>query len=311
MNITTRGLTAATLLAASIACVKTEDNGSAGTPVVQSTVPSEPLIPVSNRTTTPVSVGGTGVSTVPTYNTAGDAYKAGRFRDAAEMYKVHVDATPTDAHGFYMLGLASWKSGDFNGAKEAFDKSIELNPKFSKSYFNQARVLLDMKRAPEAEELVGRGIELDSTSSDGWRLKARVQAELGNVAGAMNTYKELIMRNDADSWGLNNFGTLLIQRGSYHDAIGPLARAVQVQPTAPLFQNNLGMALERSGFKVTALRHYELAVKNDSNFTKAIKNAERLKGVLPDSAKTVEVNVSEQAEQFRQQVKEWKAKPKG
>jgi tetratricopeptide (TPR) repeat protein len=309
----TRSLTAATLLlatATSAACVKTEDNGSNGTPVVQTT-PAEPLVPVSNKTA-PVSVGGTGVSSVPTYNTGADAYKAGRYRDAAEMYKVHVGASPTDAQGYYMLGLSTWKAGFLKDAKDAFDKSIELNPKFSKSYFNQARVLLDMKRAPEAFEMVDRGLGLDSNSSDGWRLKARAQSEKGDVEGAMMTYKELLIRNDADAWGLNNFGSLLIQKGEFHDAIGPLSRAVQVQPTSPLFQNNLGMALERSGFKVVALRHYELAVKNDSMFTKAVKNAERLKGVLPDSAKTVEIDVPGVAEQFRLQVKEWKQKvPKG
>lgn len=216
---------------------------------------------------------------------------------------------PTDAHGWYMLGISSRKSGDFKGAKEAFDKSIELNPKFSKAYFNQARVLLDMKRAPEALELIEQGRALDSSSFDGWRLKARAQAENGDGEGAMKTYRELIAANDADGWSLNNFGVMLLQRGEFREAIGPLSRAVQVQPHAPLFQNNLGMALERSGYKVAALRHYEEALKNDSTFSKALRNLERMKGIVVDSIGTPEVDVRRTAEEFRQKVKEWK--PKG
>jgi hypothetical protein len=81
---------------------------------------------------------------------------------------------------------------------------------------------------------------------------------------------------------------------------------VQVKPTAPLFQNNFGMALERSGYTVAALRHYEEAVRNDSTFTKAVKNAERLRGTMTDTTATEEVSVTNLAEAFRLKVKAWK-----
>jgi Flp pilus assembly protein TadD len=122
----------------------------------------------------------------------------------------------------------------------------------------------------------------------------------------MQTYHDLLVRDDADTWGLNNLGVMLLDRGEFADALGPLARVVQVKPTAPLFQNNYGMALERSGYKVAALRHYEEAVRNDSTFTKAVKNAERLRGIVTDTTATEEVSVSDLAEAFRLKVKTWK-----
>jgi tetratricopeptide (TPR) repeat protein len=267
----------------------------------------EPVRPASNVTTPVVTnIGGTGVSTVRTFDTGDEAYKAGKYREATEMYKVHVGARPEDSHAFYMLGLASWKSGDLKVAKEAFDKTIELNPKFAKSYFNGARVLLDMKRAPEALEMIEKGRSVDSTSPDGVRLKARAQSESGDVEGAVKTYRELLVNDDADTWGLNNLGILLLNGGKFEEAVGPLARVVQVQPRAPLFQNNFGMALERSGFKRAALRHYEEAVRNDSTFTKAVKNVERLKGTITETNAGGEVSVEKLAEDFRQLVKTWK-----
>ncbi|HEY2850541.1 MAG TPA: tetratricopeptide repeat protein [Gemmatimonadaceae bacterium] len=245
-----------------------------------STAEARPTVPVTPAALTTVTNGGTA--------------------------KVRVTPAPTDANGLYMVGLSSWKAGDFGGAKEAFDKSIELNPRFAKSYFNEARVLLDMKRAPEALELIEKGRAIDSTSPDGVRLKARAQSESGDIEGAMQTYHDLLVRDDADTWGLNNLGVMLLDRGEFADALGPLARVVQVKPTAPLFQNNYGMALERSGYKVAALRHYEEAVRNDSTFTKAVKNAERLRGIVTDTTATEEVSVSDLAEAFRLKVKTWK-----
>lgn len=240
------------------------------------------------------------------YQDANDVFKAGHYPEAAEMFERYVAGKPNDAFGLYMLGLSSWKAGDFARAEQAFDKAIDIDPTFAKSYFNSARVLLDLERAPEALERVEKGLEVDSTSADGWRLKARAQAASGDMDGAMETYRRLLVRNDEDLWGLNNLGVLMLDSGDYQGALGPLARAVQLKPTAPLFQNNYGMALERSGYPVAALHAYETAVKDDSTFTKAVKNAERMRGVVTDSTLKEEVSLQDLAEKFRQQVIAWK-----
>ena len=273
----------------------------------QSTVAVAEASPVAVDTPT-VSVESAGTTVAPeaAFETPLTAYNAGEYRIAAGMYRVEVGTKPGDAYGHYMLGLSSWKSGDFDGAVKAFDKSLELDPGFARGYFNKARVLLDLNRAPEALETIEKGRAIDSTSPDGWRLKARAQAESGDVDGAMATYRELLVRDDSDVWGLNNYGVLLLDRGEFEEALGPLARLVQVRPTSPLFQNNFGMALERSGYKVAALRHYEEGVRHDSTFAKAVKNAERLKALGLDPAAAEVVSELELAEQFRQKVKSLK-----
>jgi tetratricopeptide (TPR) repeat protein len=242
----------------------------------------------------------------PAFESAEGAYKAGDFKVAAEMYKTVVDSTPDDAFGQYMLGLSSWKAGDFKGAKEAFDKSIELDSTFAKAYFNEARVLLDLKRAPEALEMIAKGRAIDSTSPDGLRLTARAKIASGDIDGGMATYRELLTGNETDVWGLSNYGMLLLESGQFEDALGPLARVVQLRPGSPVFQNNLGMALEKAGHPVAALHRYQLAVENDSTYVKAVKNVERLQTTVTDSSAIAEVDVVAIAEQFRLQVQGWK-----
>jgi tetratricopeptide (TPR) repeat protein len=269
--------------------------------------PKGDVKPASNTT-----VGGTAgrtavdVTMPATYENADAVFKGGHYPEAAEMFEKYVASNPNNAFGFYMLGLSSWKAGDFDRAEEAFDKSIDLNPAFAKSYFNQGRVLLDLKRAPEALEQIEKGLGIDSTSSDGWRLKARAQAASGDMDGAIKTYQTLLVRADEDLWGLNNLGVLMLDTGDYEGALGPLARVVQLKPTSPLFQNNFGMALERSGYPVAALHAYETAVRDDSGYTKAVKNAERLRGIVTDSTVKDEVTVQDLAEAFRLKVKMWR-----
>lgn len=291
-------LAAATLVAVPFAVIACAGGEQSSTVSVAEAAPVEVTTPTLIPTIDSAPV-------TPTFESPIDAYNAGRYREAAEMYRSKLGGNTSDAHGWYMLGLSRWKAGDLAGAKDAFDTSISVDGTFAKSYFNQARVLMDMKRAPEALEMVEKGRMLDSTSPDGLRLKARAQAESGDVEGAMATYRALLVRDDADVWGLNNLGVLLLDVGQFEDAVGPLARVVQVRSTSPLFQNNLGMALERSGYKVAALAHYRMAVQHDSTFAKAVKNVERLEGLV-DGTTAVEVNVRDLAEQFRQKVKGWK-----
>jgi Flp pilus assembly protein TadD len=270
-------------------------------------------------TTTPVSNVSTVSSPAPAlvhgtltdvaFERGDDAFKAGNFREAVRLFKLEGQTKPTDGRTFYMLGLSSWKGGDFEGAKVAFDKSIELDSGYSKSYFNSARLLLDMKRPSEALERIVQGLTVDSASPDGLRLKARAQSENGDVTGAYQTYRAMLIKDDQDAWGLNNYGMFLLQHNCVSEALGPLARAVQVRPNAPLFLNNFGMVLEKAGYDETALYYFEEAVRHDSSFTKAVKNAARVKAkVEADTSRVVPViDVTATAEQFRQLVKEWKA----
>jgi tetratricopeptide (TPR) repeat protein len=273
---------------------------------------AEASTPTTTTVTEPIKMAPTlvtGVLSDATIENGDAAYKAGKYKEAAAAFRMHV-TTSQDAHSYYMLGLSSWKAGDFEGAEKAFEKSITLDSGFAKSYFNKGRVLLDLKRAPEAIEIIVKGLAIDSTSPDGWRLKARAQSENGDVTAAFTTYKEIVVRDETDGWTLNNLGMFFLSHNCNMEALGPLARAVQVRPTAPLFRNNFGMALERAGYPIAALHQYEQAVRDDSTFTKAVRNLARLKALVPDTNANDEVTTADLAEQFRQRVIAWKTEPK-
>ena len=59
---------------------------------------------------------------------------------------------------------------------------------------------------------------------------------------------------------MNNLGLIYIQQDRSDDALLPLARAVELRSNSPVFQNNLGTALERTGHVAAAKQAYEAAV---------------------------------------------------
>lgn len=276
-------------------------------PVVQSgpsSTQSAPVIPAGS----PVTSGepAAPATTSARFEDGETLYKEGRFAEAKAVFTAYVETRPENAFGHYMLGLSSWKSGDLLTAERAFARAIETDPTHVKSLFNSARVLMDLDRNAEALERIQIARTIDSTSAEGVRLLARAQHRLGKVEEAVSAYRLALTGDERDVWAMNNLGMLYLEQKNPQEALGPLARAVQLRPTSPIFQNNLGMTLELLGDVSGAKQGYLNALKADSTYAKAKANSERLGDVVVDPASAAAIDVTGAAEVFRQQVKMWK-----
>jgi tetratricopeptide (TPR) repeat protein len=127
----------------------------------------------------------------------------------------------------------------YAGAREGFDPREEP-PDLS-------RVLIEQGKAQEALPYVEGVVTADSTSNEAYRLLGRVKRELGDSTGAIEAFKKAIVLDQRDAWSMNNLAKVYIGQGRYEDALGPLARAIEIDSTIVAFHRNLGgRALERT-----------------------------------------------------------------
>jgi predicted Zn-dependent protease len=265
--------------------------------------PDAPVV----RTTTPAEVSAK-APVIPENITYADAEAAFRSRDyvtATLAFEQYVTTHPENPFGFYMLGLSAWKSGEHERATGAFEEAIRLDPRHVKSHFNLARVLLETGKADEAREQIVLGLEIDSTSAEGYRLLGRADYEAGNSDGAIDDYRKALTLDDRDVWSMNNLGLIYIRRDQPGEAILPLARAVELRSNAPVFQNNLGMALELVGQYQAASQTYEAALAADSTYVKASENLQRVQHLTQD-AEEASVDLKDVALKFQDMIQEWK-----
>jgi predicted Zn-dependent protease len=128
------------------------------------------------------------------------------------------------------------------------------------------------------------------------------------VPEAIDAYQRAITLDDRDVWAMNNLGLIYLEQDRSTEALPPLARAVQLRGNAPVFQNNLGMALERSGHTTAARQAYTAALEADSTYAKASASLTRLggpvEGVEVDSTQTVDIAVF--AREFQTRVEQWR-----
>lgn len=174
---------------------------------------------------------------------------------------------------------------------EAGSVMTKVHPTTVKGLLDEGRELIAQGKPDEAMDPVMEAVKMDSTSASARRTLARVQALRGERDSAEATYRIALTLNNDDSWSMNNLGLLLIEEGRFEDALPPLARAVELRPESPVFANNLGIALERTGHPEEAADSYRAAIDADSTYTKATVNLERVDGKMNDStAKPVDVN---------------------
>src|SRR5437660_11466393 len=82
---------------------------------------------------------------------------------------------PDNVLGYYMLGLSTWKTGDRDGAVDAFKRALEQDSTHVKSHLNLTRVLIEQGKPQDALSSVEAALKIDSGSSEGYRLLGRVK----------------------------------------------------------------------------------------------------------------------------------------
>ena len=269
--------------------------GDSTNPVATITVPG----PTDSST-------GTVVSSTPTQAVSiaeGEkVYQEKRYADAAALFSTYVDQRPNNPWGHYMLGLSSWKSGDFERAESAFVRANAIDPKHVKTLLNLTRVHLDQGRPKDALTRVNAALVLDSSSGEAYRLLGRVRSALNEPNEAVAAYRLALSHDPKDVWSMNNMALILIQQGSFEGALGPLALAVELDSGVATFQNNLGIALEHTGRFTLATQAFKSALAVDEGYTKAKLSLARVEGRKEDPTVTP-VELTTLAESFDREIR--------
>ena len=245
-----------------------------------------------------------GAVTTASYERAESAFRAGRYPEAAELFTAYTATHAENPWGHYMLGMSTWKSGEQEKALRAFDQALQLDPNHRKSLFNSSRVLLESGRPKEALERIEKALGQEPMSNEGLRLLGRARYETGDVEGAIGAYQKALSIDERDVWSMNNLGLIYIQQDRSAEALAPLARGVELRGNAPVFQNNLGTALEQAGYPTAAAEAYEAAIAVDSTYAKASVGLARV--TTEQKPETTPVDLATLSSQFQASIESWR-----
>jgi tetratricopeptide (TPR) repeat protein len=174
---------------------------------------------------------------------------------------------PTNARVCYLLGSLAYEDGDFDVARDYFERVLVLRPEFEQAYYDLSGTLLNLDRVEQANTVVERARLKFPQSFAMEMLSALVHMRLGESAAAVKHFTTAEITAQAlDPDRLTQFfyfqyGAANEQAGEYVAAERHLQKSLELDPNFAPSQNYLGyMWAERGEHLEEALELIQQAV---------------------------------------------------
>jgi tetratricopeptide (TPR) repeat protein len=176
---------------------------------------------------------------------------------------------PTVAEYHYLLGIARLQLAESDGAVEALERSLELEPRQILPLVALGLSFKDQKRYAESKEMLLRGLRLVPEHTDTLAALAEVEEGLGELDLAEQHVGHALELKGDNAEALYVLGRIRMAQGRYEDARDALERSVEIDSRKRRAHYVLSLAYARLGDRESSRRHLEL-------YRKATKDAEEL-----------------------------------
>jgi tetratricopeptide (TPR) repeat protein len=189
--------------------------------------------------------------------------------DSLTIYTQAAAITPPTADDLKIVGLDYVLLDDYADAIKWLEKAVALDSKNKDAWYYLGRAYYTRSRLNEARKAFQRVLELDPRSTKAENNLGLILETEGNVAGAIEAYRQAIARQELTSQ-INeqpyvNLGNLLAEQGRPQEALGPLEKAVALAPNNAYCHLTLGVFYRKIGATEKARHELLRAAELDPN----------------------------------------------
>jgi tetratricopeptide (TPR) repeat protein len=149
-----------------------------------------------------------------------------------------VESTKTVLEQAYRIRANAKKElGDYQGAIQDYNKSIDMNGTLSDSIYSRGVAYMETDNFAAAKADFARVIEMNPNDAPAYRNLGNAKFRLGDFSGAVSDYSMALSRNIAiEHRGevYNNRGSALAQLGQYQHAASDFEKALEINPYDPV-----------------------------------------------------------------------------
>ena len=163
-------------------------------------------------------------------------------------------------------GVDRYYAGDLAGAIAAFEKALEIDPKFDYAWNGLGATLRGLGRNTEAIAAFETALEIDPESHGAWNGLGNALNDLGRNTEAIAAFEKALEIDPKSHIVWNGLGNALNSLGRNTEAIAAYEKALEIDPKFHHAWNGLGATLKDLGRNTEAIAAYEKALEIDPKF---------------------------------------------
>jgi len=171
-----------------------------------------------------------------------------------------------EAIELYNKGVARYRAGDLEGAIAAFEKALEIDPKFHIAWSHLGVTLNNLDRNTEAIAALEKALEIDPTFHPAWNDLGNALYDLGRYSKAIAAYEKALELDPKFHYAWNGLGIALGHLKRYSEAIAAYETALEIYSKDHIIWNNLGATLNNLDRNTEAIAACEKALEIDPTF---------------------------------------------
>ena len=197
-------------------------------------------------------------------------YRANRFADSQSTLEGMIAAGVRKAEVFNLLAWSFHRQNKLTESVRAMRQAIALEPAVETNYDNLAQILLEQKENVAAADVIRRALEVAPDSFQVYKLKGRMEMQIGNYKRALESFSRAVALNGADAESLLGLGLVQEKLVQLDQAAATFEKGITRFPRDAQFYQAYGRLLAESGARLdTALTLLDKALVLDNSLPEA------------------------------------------
>ena len=212
------------------------------------------------------------VSIQQTFELALGHHRAGRLREAEQLYRQVLIHQPDHVDGTLYLGILASQMRQHDAAIALFRRAILLRPGLAQAHHNLGNALRDQGKLQEAFESYRRAIGLKPDFPEPYCNLGNILLGNGQLQDAIDIFQAAIAIRPDSAEVLCNLGYALKEAGRFSDAIAACRQSIALSPFNPEAYTNLGSALQANDQIEQAIAAHQQAIALRPSYAQAHNN---------------------------------------
>jgi tetratricopeptide (TPR) repeat protein len=171
------------------------------------------------------------------------ALDAGKWDEAAALFRRGLEVAPRDPTLHQNLGTALVLGGNVPGALAAFQEASRLSPGYAKPHFSIGVLMAESGRDAEAIQRFSDAVKYDPQMVNARFSLAETLRRAGQPGASLPHYEEIVKGDPGASQARFGYAMALVRLGRYPDARAALETAMTLHPDQPGFTHAMARIL--------------------------------------------------------------------